>query len=423
MAEQSSRSQGKTSIPPISALLSDVEATTALTQQLSETTIDDDDSPSKVLTKMLSVGSVVSTTSSFAARMQEASTIDTLQSFVEIGKGSCGRVFEQIGTTQVVKKAHHKNDDLWNDYLMHKRIEEGFDIGRKVENFTPANVPRPFLFIGADNRVWWESNAHRFPSNSQTPANLLLSERIMPMPKLIRDALVALYCPAQLKETQRTNLSNKACLVRVYLGKKKNPPQPGSRPPTLFTLRNFPLHLNQMTDLSLDIENFARSMADALALMHWVIKVDARDVEFVLGSTPIESHFRGPSYSTLSRLPKNTSTIQEGKDLTFYKRKIQLWMLDFNQCKPITMDEAGVDQAVEAFCINDPYFPRPHVDLELWKAFSGRYLLSSNRMLQGKDYGYLPIQFIQKAVAKTDQRAMAAEQAAIRAGRIISSEY
>jgi hypothetical protein len=44
-------------------------------------------------------------------------------------------------------------------------------------------------------------------------------------------------------------------------------------------------------------------------------------------------------------------------------------------------------------------------------------------MFQGKDYGYLPTQFIQKAVAKMDQRAMAAEQAAIRAGRAISSEY
>jgi hypothetical protein len=53
---------------------------------------------------MLSVRLVVSTTSSFAARMQEASTIDTLQSFVKIGKGSCGRVFEQIGATQVVKR-------------------------------------------------------------------------------------------------------------------------------------------------------------------------------------------------------------------------------------------------------------------------------------------------------------------------------
>ena len=130
-----------------------------------------------------------------------------------------------------------------------------------------------------------------------------------------------------------------------------------------------------MTDLGLDIENFACFIADALALMHWIIKVDARDVEFVLGSTLIESHFRGPSYSTLSNLPKNTSAIQEGKDLTFYKRKIQLWMLDFDQCKPITMDEAGVDQAVEAFCINDPYFPRSHIYLELWKAFSGRYFL------------------------------------------------
>jgi hypothetical protein len=44
-------------------------------------------------------------------------------------------------------------------------------------------------------------------------------------------------------------------------------------------------------------------------------------------------------------------------------------------------------------------------------------------MLQGKDYGYLPTQFIQKVVAKMDQRAMAAEEAAIRASRTISSEY
>jgi Zinc finger protein len=78
---------------------------------------------------------------------------------------------------------------------------------------------------------------------------------------------------------------------------------------------------------------------------------------------------------------------------------------------------------LEAFCINDPYFPRPHIDLELWKAFSGCYLLSSNQMLQGKDYNYIPTQFIQKAVAKMDQRAMATERAAIRLGRMVSSEY
>jgi hypothetical protein len=98
-------------------------------------------------------------------------------------------------------------------------------------------------------------------------------------------------------------------------------------------------------------------------------------------------------------------------------------MLDFNQCKPITMDEAGVNQAVEAFSINNPYFPRHNVDFELWKVFSDRYLLISNRMLQGKNYSYLPAQFIQKAVARVDQRAMAAEQAAIRAGQAFPSDY
>ena len=56
-------------------------------------------------------------------------------------------------------------------------------------------------------------------------------------------------------------------------------------------------------------------------------------------------------------------------------------------------------------------------------ALSSLDLLISNRMLQGKNYGYLPAQFIQKVVARVDQRAMAAEQAAIRTGRAFPSDY
>jgi Zinc finger protein len=335
----------------------------------------------------------------FAAQMQE-STTDILQSFAEIGSGGCGKVFEQIGTTQVVKMAHHKNGDLWKDYLMHKKIEEGFDLGREIKSYTPAKVPRAFHFIGADN-AWWETNARRFPSNSRTPANLLLSERVMPIPKPIRDVLVSLYCPAHLKEAQNTNSSNNACLIRVYLGERKDPPE-YSRQPVSFTLRNFPLDLNRMANLGLDVESLARSLADTLALMHWIVKLDAQGVEFVLGSTPIESHFHGPDYHILSKLPKNASTIQEVKGLAFHNRKVQLWMLDFNQCSPITMDKAGVDQATQAFCINDPYFPRPDVDLELWNVFSDRYLLSSKRMVQDTKYDYLPALFIEKVVSRMD---------------------
>jgi hypothetical protein len=53
-------------------------------------------------------------------------------------------------------------------------------------------------------------------------------------------------------------------------------------------------------------------------------------------------------------------------------------MLGFNQCRKIWPDDKGVRTAVQAFFINDPYFPRPlcedGVEKELWAAFVKAYL-------------------------------------------------
>jgi len=88
-----------------------------------------------------------------------------------------------------------------------------------------------------------------------------------------------------------------ACLVRIHLR------QPGARPQKFFTLRNFKLYLNQMIDLGLDVDMFATIMANALAVMHCEVRIDANDVEFVLEVAPAESHHRGPTYEELKRLP------------------------------------------------------------------------------------------------------------------------
>lgn len=44
------------------------------------------------------------------------------------------------------------------------------------------------------------------------------------------------------------------------------------------------------------------------------------------------------------------------------------------------MDAKGVDLAVNAFVLNDRYYPRPMVDLELWTLFVGQYLKTSKRI-------------------------------------------
>ncbi|KAH7309573.1 zinc finger protein-domain-containing protein [Stachybotrys elegans] len=77
-----------------------------------------------------------------------------------------------------------------------------------------------------------------------------------------------------------------------------------------------------------------------LAFLYWTVKVDANDVELVLG-----------------RLRREI-----GKHAVFNLDEIgphAVWMLDFDCCGPISMDRAGVKQAARSFWRNDPYYPRP----------------------------------------------------------------
>jgi hypothetical protein len=124
---------------------------------------------------------------------------------------------------------------------------------------------------------------------------------------------------------------------------------------TAFSLRNYPLHLDQVESLGVttsEIYQYARAMAETLAMMHWFSEIDGNDIEFVL-APPSENGF------------KMKSTIL-GEHST--------WVLDFGLCRRMTMVLAGVVQAVAAFWRNDPYYPRPEKDPALWSVFRERYI-------------------------------------------------
>ncbi|KAI9056103.1 hypothetical protein LZ554_001031 [Drepanopeziza brunnea f. sp. 'monogermtubi'] len=98
---------------------------------LENTTLEDDETPQTILKKMLSVQSVVSNSSSFAQRTQEPSSDLSLQFFSDTGFG-CGVVFAQLGTAHAVKRAKGKGPQsatLWNDFLVHTKVEQGFKVG------------------------------------------------------------------------------------------------------------------------------------------------------------------------------------------------------------------------------------------------------------------------------------------------------
>ena len=76
-----------------------------------------------------------------------------------------------------------------------------------------------------------------------------------------------------------------------------------------------------------EINQYARVMAETLAMIHWISEIDGNDIEFVL-APPSESGFKM-------------------KSTTFGEHS--MWVLDFDLCRRMTMDSEGVVQAAAAF--------------------------------------------------------------------------
>ncbi|KAH7116859.1 zinc finger protein-domain-containing protein [Dendryphion nanum] len=360
------------------------------------------------LKKFLSIRSVVSTTSSFADDQQ--STVWNQGPYRRIGAGTCAYVVDIPGANQILKVAKHpgqSTDQLWEDYLAHNRVSFVFDkIGRSN---IAVHVPKLFWFVSASDEAWWESNLPRFPKDDQNASNLLCAERILPLPRPIRHALIDEFCPQRIREKTKADPSSADCLVRLYLGKRR------PRPSNFFQLRNFPMFLDQMESLGLDVISYAEQIAEALAVMHWAVGLDANDVEFVLGSSPAGTAFSVgtcnilPATHTphqLKNTPRNTSTWSSHVN-DFHKRIVHVWMFDFNRCRDFSKDDSGIDQLVHSFYINDPYYPRPLVssqeDQELWKAFKNKYLLTSKKVNGNTDHP-LALRFIYAVVAEQKKK-------------------
>ncbi|KAG4430340.1 hypothetical protein IFR05_014176 [Cadophora sp. M221] len=103
---------------------------------------------------------------------------------------------------------------------------------------------------------------------------------------------------------------------------------------------------------------------------------DGQGVEFILASSstsPITLTARD-----IKKLSPNTDT---SSLLSKKMHTSQMWLLDFSNCSEITMDEAGVRKANDAFWDNDLYYPRPRPegdqDWALWGVFRDAYVEDS----------------------------------------------
>ncbi|PON28997.1 hypothetical protein TGAM01_v202105 [Trichoderma gamsii] len=299
----------------------------------------------------------------------------------KIGAGSCGTILAQEGQPFVVKVAKTDGNALWNDYVMHASIADQFRIWSVIE----VKIPACHYFVPKGN-PYFDDKPTLLQAAEQVcnmPKDALVTERIYPLPLRTRDLLIENFCAEQDKSAARRGPENRDCLVRVYLGSM------WGGIGRSFSLRNFRLHLNQMADLQLDAKVIAGRIATALAVMHWAAKTDARNVEFVLASSSekISENFLGREIQTFEQPIYTGPPSNVHND--FFTRTADLWVLDFNQVQPITMDEAGVATAVEAYKFNDPYFPRPlresRIEKVVWNEFVEQYLGAAHIIIREEE--------------------------------------
>ncbi|KAL9100875.1 MAG: hypothetical protein Q9163_003802 [Psora crenata] len=353
---------------------------------------DPDETARQVLKRRFSTKSTVSTTLSFASAARDGS-----EQLRIIGLGSCGTIFEIPGTEFVFKKGTSEAS-LWQDFCLTNKVHNAADKVRTIlkDAFPSSTIPKIpvcYEFHPANDKHFWNENIRRrFPADYRTQQPLFKLTRILPLPQQIREALIELYFDDDetIQQEAKDDQKNKDCLVRVYLGERESIRQQSEG---YTSLRNFELRLNMMEDLELDISDLAVEMAIGLAIMHWQALVDGMDAEFVLGSSVIWDE-ESKAFEDESAPPRV---------INFKRREVHLWMLDFDKASAIEMTEEHVDKKLmPAFLGNDPYYPLPTVDGELWSVFCSAYLKASEIILHAKGVDNkamtLPQRFLNKVL-------------------------
>ncbi|KAM3530923.1 hypothetical protein NHJ13051_001151 [Beauveria bassiana] len=307
---------------------------------------------------------------------------------IPVGQGACGTVWAETAASRsgtVIKRADgNPGRSLPNEHYIHTRILDAVkeqrrtrdgDMARKGDRIKiKVNIPYNHAFLEQASSLW-PTILPRLPDGSAA-CEALLSERIPPMNLDVRELLSSHYCPIKHQAMQLArDKSNESCLVRPYLGRRRLE-QSGGPKNRFFSLRNFPLHVDRMEELELPVEAYATAMADALAFLHWIVKIDANDIEFVLAP--------GRAGAEDDATPSIGDKLLVSDAFGVHS----IWFLDFDCCNVLEMNEEGMRRAAMCFWRNDPYYPRPGAkneeDQRLWRVFEQRFLETSSFLLSGE---------------------------------------
>ena len=129
---------------------------------------------------------------------------------------------------------------------MHRTVEEAF--ARSVERggrTLIVHVPWGSGYINKEDRRWWAVHERLFPEDCRYLENLLRSERIPLVHLFAKHALINQYYPEGLRVDTMLQDSNKDCLIRLYLGRRRQSTIHVKETANCFGLWNFKLYLEK----------------------------------------------------------------------------------------------------------------------------------------------------------------------------------
>lgn len=350
--------------------------------------------------------------------LQDLLDTNPLGNFRRIGQGCCGTVWTPEHLPIALKRADGASTRyLWKEYYCQTRALEAMNRMGSA-NAPTVCIPRCYWYTNASDDAWWSTILPLFPAQT-LGCNTMCSDLIPSLPEDMISRLIERYCPSDLQHEIKTRDTSRHCIARLYLGRHRE-----GRPSRFFSLRNYGLSLDQAEQLQLPVETYAQTMGETLAMLHWEANLDANDVEFVLGSSQPTRQARLMSSGAIAALPYNARTRAETR-VTRLKRsghktgggtgELAVWLLDFDCCGPMSMDDAGIETAASAFYRNDPYFPRPGG--QLWSTFSQAYIRAGESILQ-KNRGdvTLPTRWVARLCQMQEDPAERSKDKAVKCG-------
>ncbi|KAK3378995.1 hypothetical protein B0T24DRAFT_646748 [Lasiosphaeria ovina] len=236
-----------------------------------------------------------------------------------IGYSSCGTIWSDAlkdadidsqYSAIVLKRGDGLPDrSISNERRIHRQILSAVQIHGNNPSFFRVNIPSAIDHLPPQSDKW-KTILPRLLIEF-VACEVLVSKRILPMPRETRhvDSVV-------------NDKRNEHCLVRPYLGHRRQ----------------------GIEELGLPIDEYAIAMADTLAFLLWVVRIDANDVEFVL-ARPRTSAIATTESHSQNIIPASDPSIGTTELTTGILGSYTIWLLDFDCYKELDMNETGVKVA------------------------------------------------------------------------------